>query len=94
MKGLEVIYASIDVVNSQSDIGPKIRRSESTKLLGTGSEVDSLLFVNLVVAIEETLFDEVGKVISLVTEDSMTADNTPFESVSSLAEHIDELLIE
>ena len=61
MTGLEVIYASIDVVNSQSDVGPKIKKSSSTKLLGVGTEIDSLMFVNLIVAIEEILFDEKGK---------------------------------
>lgn len=92
MTGLEVIYASIDVVNSQSDIGSKIKKSSSTKLLGMGSDVDSLMFVNLIVAIEELLYDDGGKVVTLVTEDAMTDEDTPFESVAKLASYIDKLL--
>ena len=92
MTGLEVIYASIDVVNNQSDVGVKIKKSSSTKLLGVGSEIDSLMFVNLIVAIEEMLFDEKGRVITLVTEDAMNDDDTPFESVGKLASYIDNLV--
>ena len=50
------------------------------------------MFVNLIVAIEEMLFDEKGRMITLVTEDAMTDDDTPFESVAKLASYIDNLL--
>ena len=92
MNGLEIVFTSIGHVNDQSTDGPKIIADANTKLLGEGGEIDSLLFVNLIVAIEELLFDERGISINLVTEETMVDEKSPFETVSSLARYVDGLI--
>ena len=90
--GLEYTFAAIDAVNAQSDDGPAIIKAADTVLFGPKSTVDSLLFVNLIVAVEEAIMDETGKTVTLITEETMTLDETPFDTVEKLGTYIDALL--
>ncbi|MEQ8322561.1 MAG: hypothetical protein RH946_20025 [Rhodospirillales bacterium] len=87
--GIELVFAAIDTVNQMSDDGQAIVKAPQTPLLGDTTTVDSLVLVNLVVAIEEAIMDETGKVVTLITEDSMTQESSPFDSVQSLADYVD-----
>lgn len=87
--GIELVFAAIDTVNQMSDDGQAIVKAPQTPLLGDATTVDSLVLVNLVVAIEEAIMDETGKVVTLITEDSMTQESSPFDSVQSLADYVD-----
>lgn len=90
--GLEFVYAAIDTVNNQSDEGSPIPKAPETVLLGDDSAVDSLLFVNLVVAIEEAILDETGVSVTLITEDTMTLEDSPFDTAAKLAAYVDSRL--
>ncbi len=90
--GIELVFAAIDMVNQMSDDGQAIVKAPQTPLLGDMSTVDSLVLVNLVVAIEDAIMDETGKIVTLITEDSMTQESSPFESVQSLADYVDRRL--
>lgn len=87
--GMDFVISAIDTVNAQSDDGAAIDKAPETGLLGGGSELDSLLFVNLVVAVEEAIHDATGELVTLVTEDTMNLENSPFETVKTLADYID-----
>jgi len=87
--GMDFVFSAIDTVNAQSDDDFTINKAPETTLLGDGSELDSLLFVNLVVAVEEAIHDSTGELITLVTEDTMNLESNPFETVKSLAQYID-----
>ncbi|MEX0692942.1 MAG: hypothetical protein WD075_00730 [Rhodospirillales bacterium] len=90
--GIEFVYAAIDSVNQMSDDGQAIKKAPDTPLLGDTTTVDSLVLVNLVVAIEEAIMDETGQIVTLITEDSMTQESSPFDSVQSLADYVDKRL--
>jgi|GEM_PF-930356 hypothetical protein len=90
-KGIDFVFSAIDTVNAQSDEGFMIKKAPETSLLGGSSELNSLLFVNLVVAVEEAIHDRTGELITLVTEDTMNLENSPFESVKTLAEYVDKM---
>ncbi len=90
--GKEFVFAAIDSVNQMSDDGEVIKKAPETPLLGNSASVDSLVLVNLVVAIEEAIMDDTGKVVTLITEDSMTQESSPFDSVQSLADYVDKRL--
>lgn len=87
--GIELVYAAIDAVNETSGDGLAITKAPETPLLGDTTTVDSLVLVNLVVAIEEAIMDQTGQIVTLITEDSMTQENSPFDSVRSLADYVD-----
>jgi acyl carrier protein len=86
---LSIIFAAIDEVNEQSAGGSKIQKSVDTPLLARGSGIDSLVFVNLIVAIEGQLETSMGLSVVLVDEDSMSLQEAPFRTVGSLASYVE-----
>jgi acyl carrier protein len=87
-----IIYAAIDEVNGQSIGGLKIQKHLETQLLAKGSGLDSLAFVNLIVAIEGQLETRLGLSVVLVDEDSMSLQENPFRTVGSLASYVEAVL--
>lgn len=89
---LQLIYAAIDEVNAQAPSGPVVEKAaEAPLLIGKGG-VDSLTFVNLVVAIEEQIRKNLQKSVILVDEDSMTLQEHPFRTVGTLAAYVDTVI--
>ena len=86
---LAIIYAAIDELNGQSIKGLKIQKNAETQLLAKGSGLDSLAFVNLIVAVEGQLETSLGLSIVLVDEYSMSLQENPFRTVGSLASYVE-----
>ena len=87
-----IIYAAIDEVNSQSIGELKIQKNLETQLLAKGSGLDSLAFVNLIVAVEGQLETSLGLFVVLVDEDSMSLQQNPFSTVGSLASYVEAVI--
>ena len=92
LNSLELVHAAIDDVNNQKDGGPEIGKSAETQLLGGSSGIDSMLLVNLVVAIEEKIEDATGEVVVVVTEDALSDGKHPFRTVGSLVDYIETIV--
>jgi acyl carrier protein len=86
MSMLSYVYEAIDIVNEQIQDGTKIEKSPDTVLFGDDSALDSLTFVNLVVAIEDLVVAKTGISFTLVDEETFSAADAPFRTVSSLAD--------
>lgn len=84
---LSLVYAAIDDVNAQAG-ETVIEKNPEAALLGGDKGVDSLTFVNLVVAIEEQVQSALKKSIVLVDEDSMALQEHPFRTVGTLADYV------
>ena len=89
---IEIIFQSIDDINKENDI--EILKDVDTKLFGPESELDSILLVNLIVAIEENIDELSGKYIAIAYERAFSLENSPFISSDSLADYIKILLNE
>lgn len=89
---IEIIFKSIDEINLQNDTN--IPKDENTKLFGSESELDSLSLVNLIVDLESTFSNDYELDISLTDDRAMMREVSPFDSIKSLAEYIDELVCE
>jgi acyl carrier protein len=89
---LELVYAGIDEVNAQSVNDVRIPKTPEARLLGGDGGVDSLTFVNLVVAIEEQIQSKLGKSVVLVDDNSMALQEQPFRTIGSLADYLDKLV--
>ena len=87
-----IIYAAIDEVNSQSNGELKIQKNLETQLLAKGSGLDSLAFVNLIVAVEGQLETNLGLFVVLVDEDSMSLQQNPFRTVGSFASYVEAVI--
>ncbi len=89
---LGLVYAAIDDVNGQSVNGVSLEKNPDARLLSGDRGVDSLTFVNLVVAIEEQIQNRMGQSVVLVDEDSMALQEHPFRTIGSLAGYIEKVL--
>lgn len=89
---LGLVYAAIDDVNAQSADGALLKKMPETPLLTGAKGVDSLTFVNLVVAIEEQIQNATGASVVLVDENSMALQDHPFRTVGTLAAYIEQVL--
>ena len=94
MDTLKLIYEAIDEVNLDLEEGKKIEKSEVTQLFGTGKSLDSLELVNLITVIEQKLEEETGDFISLADERAMSMNESPFKTVGSLNNYVQELINE
>ena len=89
---LDLVYSAIDEINALADDEKKIEKSPDAILLGDDSVVDSLAFVNLVVAIENQIRDRTQKSVVLISEDTLADSEDPFRTVGTLTAYIEKLL--
>jgi acyl carrier protein len=89
---LRLVYAAIDEVDALTVNGVPLQKSPATPLLGGDQGMDSLTFVNLVVALEEQIQTHLGKAVVLVDENSMSLQQQPFQTVGTLAEYVESLV--
>lgn len=92
---LELIYESMDEIRDMIDdeVG-NFKKEPSTQLYGQDSVLDSMATVGLIVAIEEKVNKKLNKTITLANEKAVSAKNSPFKTVNSLADYIIELINE
>jgi acyl carrier protein len=72
--------------------GSPLEKSPEARLLGSDKGVDSLTFVNLVVALEEQIQKKLGKSVVLVDEDKMAMDEHPFRTIGTMAGYVERVL--
>lgn len=89
---VEIIFQCIEDINNENAID--IAKDVNTKLFGSDSELDSILLVNLIVAVEESIEELSGKYIPIADERAFSLENSPFKSIDSLADYIKTLLNE
>jgi len=63
--------------------------NENTVLFGSESVLDSMGLVNVIIDIESRFLDE-GYEISLISEKAMSRRNSPFRTIATLSEFIEE----
>jgi acyl carrier protein len=90
----ELIFQTIDELNLQLLAEQHLEKSLETILVGRESKIDSMALVNFIVAIEEKLTDEFGISITLVSEQAMAQDESPFKTVGTTIDYIVMLLKE
>ena len=86
------IFNSIDSLNAQLPNEGHIEKSNNTALFGSGSKLDSLGLINLIVAVEQNIEDEFDITITLADERAMSQKHSPFRTVRSLVDYIETLI--
>ena len=87
-----LVYAAIDEINAQSVNDNPVEKSLDTALLGGDGGMDSLTFVNLIVALEEQIQSSLGRSVVLVDENSMALQDQPFRTVGTLVQYVENLV--
>ena len=94
-KYLHIIESAIQDINDRKgEEEDVIGLAPDTVLLGPDSATDSLDLINIIVTIEEKVKTEYGQSIVLVNERSMSSQDHPFRTISSLAIYLGEILSE
>src|ERR671914_749974 len=83
-----VVLSTLHGMLSQKDGAPPVAMGEFTYLIRSGSLLDSLSLVSLIVDLEQRLKDEYGISLTLTDERAMSQKNSPFRTVRSLADYI------
>lgn len=91
---VDSVFGAIDELNPQLEQRQQVVKDEATKLFGNGSTLDSLGLVNLILAVEQRISDDFEAAVTLADERAMSRRNSPFRSVESLIDYIEELLQE
>lgn len=88
-RALDLIYAAVDEINGQLPAGSRLQKRPDTVLLGDGAALDSLAFVNLLVAVEGEVERAGGPAIGLLDELSRADDaGTPLRTIGTMAAHV------
>lgn len=89
----EAIFSAIDVLNA-ADEDTQLSKSPDTPLFGEGSTLDSMKLVSLILDTEAEIGDRFGTVITMADEKAFSYRNSPFRSIASLGDYIEQLLAE
>jgi acyl carrier protein len=89
---VEAINSAVDDLNEVLDPEERLDKSPDVALIGMDARVDSLGLVNLIVLVEEKIQQRFGVGITLVDERAMSQSKSPFRTLGSLAEFVEEQL--
>ena len=84
----QAVYKAIDEVNKMLPAKLRLDKTLDTVILGEKGKLDSLGFVNLIVATEMKIEEDTGVAISLIREETISSDHSPFETVKTLSGYI------
>jgi len=90
----QTIYSAIDDVNRMLAESEWLEKSFDTALFGQGSALDSMGFVNLVVAVERKVEENFGIAINLINEHVISQEYAPLQTVGTLADYLSGLIEE
>lgn len=86
------VFRAIDAVNETLAPVQRIEKSIETRLMGNGTEMDSITIVNLILETEMSVEEEFGVSINLSNEETMDPELSPFSSIATLTAYIEQLL--
>jgi acyl carrier protein len=89
---VHLIFEVIDELNERLPKEQQLAKSVDTPLFGRDSVLDSLGFVNLIVAMEDKVEEQFDKAVVLADERALQKAASPFRTVGTLADYICELL--
>ena len=91
-KVTDVVYEAIREHNEQVPEDQHLAPSVETRLFRRGSTMDSLGLVGLVVAIEQGVAEACNTELSIVSEQAMSRQSSPFRTVGTLVDYVCELV--
>jgi acyl carrier protein len=91
---VESVLTAIENLNTQLPEEQHVEQSATAKLFGQDAPLDSLGLVNLIVAVEEQLSDDLDLELTLANEKAMSRRTSPFQSADKLIDFIEELIKE
>jgi acyl carrier protein len=91
---LAAIYRAVDSTNAELSPDRQLSKAPETPMLGRESVLDSLRLVRLLIAVEQEVADTLGVTLTLADERALSMKESPFRTIGSLAQYIEELISE
>lgn len=82
------VLAAIEEINQELAPETVLEPAADTVLFGRGSALDSLGLVNLIVRVEQNLYDAFEVEITLADEKAMSQSSSPFRTVDTFTDYI------
>ena len=89
---LNAVYSAVDELNSQLPPGVSVEKSLEAPLYGASGKLESLDFVTLVMEVEGKINAEFGTDITIADENLLSKQKSPFSSLGTLVEYLEEVL--
>lgn len=89
-----IIVDAVNELNEELEKESLNNPTKDTKLFGIDGALDSLSLVYLITDLEEKISHEFDKYIVLADEKAMSQKTSPFRSVKTLSNYIEQLLSE
>jgi len=90
----KAVYAAVDDLNQQLPAGVQIEKSLDAPLYGASGKLESLDFVTLIMEVEEKINAEFGTDITIADENLLSKEKSPFSTLGTLIEYLQEILKE
>lgn len=90
----EIIFDALDEINEQLIDRDPLKKTQDTILYGGQGALDSVGLINLIVATEQRLEEELEVSVILADEKAMSLANSPFRTVKTFTEYIQTLIEE
>jgi acyl carrier protein len=90
----KILYPVVDELAESVEGARRLTKSPESPLYGKDSPLDSLALVTLIAAVEERVEDELDLSVTIADERAMSRKNSPFRTLGSLAEYVEELIRE
>jgi len=90
-KIVKIILEEVGTLNEYLPESQQLELSPQAVLFGEEGSLDSLALVNLIVAVEERIEEDFDTTISLADERALSQTESPFRTISTLADYINSL---
>jgi acyl carrier protein len=90
----ELIYPVVDEIADSVPSAKHLTRTPDATLYGKDSALDSVGLVTLIAALEERIEDQLEVSLTIADERAMSRKHSPFRTLGTLAEYVEELLRE
>lgn len=86
------VFSAVDALNEQLPKGVSVEKSLDAPLYGAAGKLESLDFVTFIMEVEEKIKVEFGVDITIADENLLSKEKSPFSSLRTLIEYLEELL--
>jgi acyl carrier protein len=88
----KAVYAAVDELNEQLPKGVQIDKALDAPLYGSTGKLESLDFVTLIMEVEEKINAEFGTDITIADENLLSKEKSPFSTLGTLIDYLNEVL--
>lgn len=91
---VSAVYSAVDELNSQLPAGTSIEKTPHAPLYGKSGKLESLDFVTFIMEVEEKVRAEFGVDVMITDENLLSKEKSPFSTLGTLTEYLEDVLKE